>query len=161
MHKRSRLSICLFALSPPEEKRRRRVKESWWGRRRFCRAGERRERKRDGKKLNCWQRRGEAGNHMEEPSCDSRPTSMHRCECLERTLVSPATLPRSKQINPISHRILQKPSNFIQHFIQRLIFFCNTLPNYICYMSDCFKSPLVVKTSVNNIIVFCRQWFFQ
>lgn len=87
---------------------------------------------------------------MEEPSCDNRPTSMHRCECHECTLVSPATLPHVKQINPILYRLLQKPSNFFTAFFfyyfffysAYFFFFCHTFPNYI-YKSDCLKSPLV------------------
>lgn len=60
---------------------------------------------------------------VEEPSCDSCPTSMHRCECSGCT---PATLPHGKQMKPIVYRPLQKPSNFIQRFIQQLL-----RPNYV------------------------------
>lgn len=137
MHKECHLLVCLFALSPPEEKKRRQVKEpERCGR--FCRAGKEgnvRETRRN-RELLTEEEKGGGGDHMEEPSCDNCPTSMHRWECYECTLVSPATLPHFKQINPILYRLLQKPSNFTQRFIQRLLFFifyffCHTLPNYI------------------------------
>lgn len=60
---------------------------------------------------------GERGeNHVEEPSCDNRPTSMHRCECHECTQVSPATLPHFKQINPILYRLYRSHPIFYSIF---------------------------------------------
>lgn len=55
--------------------------------------------------------RRERGDHMEEPTCENHPTSMHRC------VISHTA---SFKTNPVLCRHLQKPSDFIQHFFIQL-----------------------------------------
>lgn len=109
LHSKCHLLVCLFALSPPEEKKRRRVKEL----REVlevlsCRKKRGKEEKQRAVDRRREEEKGEGrGNHMEEPSCDNRSTSMHRCECHECTLVSPVTLPslnKEIQFYTVFHR---------------------------------------------------------
>lgn len=105
------LFICSFSTRGKEEKTGKEAEGVWEVL--SCRRKEERQ----------WvvDRRGErGGNHLEEPSCDNRPTGMHRCEC---TLVSQVTLPPFKQINPVLYRLLQKPSNFLQDLFTAVTFF--------------------------------------
>lgn len=81
----------------------------------------------------------ERGNHVEEPSCDSCPTSMHRCECYECALESPATLLHFRQI------IRFYTDFYKSHPIYTAFYtaFSHMTELYPCYISDCLKSPLV------------------
>lgn len=69
------LLVCLFALSPPEEKKKGGTGKG--GSVMQEKEGKGRETGRNRELLT----EEERGNHVEEPTCDSCPTSMHRCEC--------------------------------------------------------------------------------
>lgn len=116
------LFICSFSTRGKEEETGRGA--GGGSRRGFCRAGKRR---RNRKKQRVVDRRGGergrgggGGDHVEEPSCDNRPTSMHRCKCHECTLASPATLPlfRTSKSN-----FIQTFTEAIQFFLQHFFFF--------------------------------------
>lgn len=84
MHKKGCLSVCLFALSPPEEKKRGDKAESW-REALTCRGGrgERNETDFDRREKEEGKTHKKKEKHVEEPTCDDCPASMHRCECYQ------------------------------------------------------------------------------
>lgn len=143
MQKKCHLLVCLFALSPPEEKKRRQVKkleEGVGGSVVQEKEGRGREIGRNGELLTEEEREGGT-------TWKNRPVTSGQQACIGVSAMGVHWYHQSHCL--ISNKYIQFYTDFYRShpifhsvFLQRLLFFCHTFPNYMYVTCLIASNPL-------------------